>query len=65
MFREWSQWPEVKDKVGPPGSGAMMTPAAAENIWRRVALPSAGQIDDTALVLSGTVDVEGFLELAY
>jgi len=50
-FADWMGWNWLRDRVGPPGSMALLTPEAAEKIWERV-------------VAGGGAGFEEFLELA-
>lgn len=44
-YTRWRDWHWLRERVGPPGSSALLTPEAAEEIWLR---NCAGSLDATA-----------------
>ena len=61
-FGAWMSWGWLKDRVGPPGSSAAVTPAAALELWERV-VPCGGPGGGQA-ASGGLAGLPEFLELA-
>ncbi|CAK0878613.1 unnamed protein product [Prorocentrum cordatum] len=53
----WLAWPWLGERLGPPGTEALLTPEAARGIWARVVATGDGQA-------SGLAGEEQFVELA-
>eukprot|EP00931_Biecheleriopsis_adriatica_P023056 TRINITY_DN14655_c0_g1_i2.p1 TRINITY_DN14655_c0_g1~~TRINITY_DN14655_c0_g1_i2.p1 ORF type:complete len:382 (-),score=67.14 TRINITY_DN14655_c0_g1_i2:208-1353(-) len=60
-FEDWLSWDWLRDRIGPPGSKAMITLQGAQDLWTRVVTNSIGTEADTGRALARE---QNFLDLA-